>query len=164
MEGHKVDSRYRRRCTPSSRGVAPVYGRRLTSSCRVSRSKIRLRPFPRERDPLPRDEGRHEHVRDPVSPRITRNNSSTVAEIDTPMYDLTVGPPSPSLKQELFPKRGWAGLQLVTDKSRPISAVAWSIVVPVLLGKELGFVMRPRGRASVHQRPSSSNTWKGDSR
>lgn len=64
-----------------------------------------------------------------------------MAEIDTPMYDLTVGPPSPSLKQELFPKRGWAGLQLVTDKSRPISTVAWSIVVPVLLGKELGFAL-----------------------
>lgn len=41
-------------------------------------------PIPAEGS-LSRDEGRH--VRDPVSPRITRNNSSAVAEIDTPMYD-----------------------------------------------------------------------------
>lgn len=79
-----------------------------------------------------------------------------MAEIDTPMYDLTVGPP-PSSKEELFPR----GLQLVTDKSRPIATVARLIMALVLLGKEeLGIVMRPRDTNGL----GSSNTWKGDSR
>lgn len=149
LEGHKVDSRYRRRCTPSSRGVAAVgIWPPLDFQLPSFEIKDSPTPIPPRRgggSSLPRDEGRHEHVRDPVSPRITRNNSSAVAEIDTPMYDLTVGPPSSS-EQEIFPR---GRVRLVTDKSRPIATVAWPIMVlsNAAWEKELGIVMRPRDRA-----------------
>lgn len=75
VEGHKVDSRY----APSSRGGGRS-GRRMprreVDFQRLSRSKIRLRPF-RERILA---EGRaRDYARDPVSPRLDRNNSSAPA-------------------------------------------------------------------------------------